>query len=111
MAAGADVARMNFSHGTHEQHGETYKNIRAAAASCGHHVAVLADLCGPKIRVGMFEGGALELVPGETVTVTVRDVLGTKGLIPSQYASLAKDVKGGDRILLDDGKLSLSVLE
>ena len=111
LAAGVDVVRMNFSHGTHEQHGEAYRNIRAAAATCGHHVAVLADLCGPKIRVGMFEGGAIELVPGETVTVTVRDVLGGKGLIPSQYVSLARDVKGGDRILLDDGKLALSVIE
>ncbi len=109
IAAGVDVFRLNFSHGTHASHGETYAAVREAAAEAGRPIAVLADLCGPKIRAGRFPGGAIELETGGTVTVTVRDVPGEAGLIPSEYAALADDVRPGDRILLDDGKLALRV--
>ncbi|HEY4220493.1 MAG TPA: pyruvate kinase, partial [Myxococcota bacterium] len=81
------------------------------SAQKNQHVAILGDLCGPKIRVGMFgHGGAVELVAGARVVVTTRDIEGTSDLIPSQYEHLAKDVKTGDRILLDDGKLELRVV-
>jgi pyruvate kinase len=109
IAAGVDVFRLNFSHGTHESHEATYRQIREAERRAGRMVAVLADLCGPKIRVGRFEGGAIELVDGERVTITVRPVEGRPGLIPSEYAGLAADAKPGNRILLDDGKLELRV--
>jgi pyruvate kinase len=109
IQAGANVFRLNFSHGTHEEHREVVERIRAAAGS--EPVALLADLCGPKIRVGRFAGGRVALDPGATVTVTTRDVEGGPGLIPSRYEALARDVKPGDRILLDDGLLELRVLK
>jgi pyruvate kinase len=109
--AGVDVFRLNFSHGTHELHAAAYARIRGAAESAGKHVAILADLCGPKIRVGKFAAGAIELQLGSKVVVTTREVEGTDGLIPSEYRALAQDVETGSRILLDDGKLELRVLE
>jgi pyruvate kinase len=109
VAAGVDVFRLNFSHGTHELHALAYANIRSAAEAAGRHLAILADLCGPKIRVGSFEGGSIELTAGAAVTVTTRDCTGAAGLIPSEYQALPTDVVTGDRVLLDDGKLELRV--
>ena len=109
IRAGVDVFRLNLSHGDHAGHGDVYQRIRAASSRAGEPVAVLADLCGPKIRVGRFRGGHIGLADGERVTVTTRDVVGDAGLIPSQYAALAEDVRPGDRILLDDGLLELRV--
>ena len=110
MQAGLDVVRMNFSHGTHEEHRAAYQAVRAAAAEAGRPVAVLADLCGPKIRVGLFPGGPVTLVEGRELTITTRQVPGTAELICSQYEALASDVRAGDRILLDDGAMELKVL-
>jgi pyruvate kinase len=109
IRAGVDVFRLNLSHGEHAEHEAAFRAVREAAARLGTHTAVLADLCGPKMRTGCFEGGRIEIVAGAPVTVTVRDVLGGPGLIPSQYDALASDVKTGDRILLDDGNLELRV--
>ncbi|PIW02357.1 MAG: pyruvate kinase, partial [Deltaproteobacteria bacterium CG17_big_fil_post_rev_8_21_14_2_50_63_7] len=109
IRAGVNVFRLNFSHGTHETHRQTYANIRAAAAECGEHIAILGDLCGPKIRAGHFEHDSIEIVEGQPVVVTVREVMGRDGLIPSEYKHLAKDVKAGDRILIDDGRKELRV--
>jgi pyruvate kinase len=111
IVAGVNVFRLNFSHGNQELHGENIARIRRVADKLGHNVAILGDLCGPKIRVGTFAGGGLELQNGAKVTVTTRDVEGGPGLIPSQYPDLARDVRLGDRILLDDGKLELRVVE
>ncbi len=108
VRAGVDVFRLNFSHGTHDEHRETYHRVRAATQSAPA-TAVLADLSGPKIRVGTFASGSIPLTAGEAVTVTTRDALGRPGLIPSQYEALADDVSAGDRILLDDGNLELVV--
>src|SRR5438874_4343352 len=107
--AGVDVLRLNLSHGDHGEHRVACERIRAAAGKLGEPVAVLADLCGPKIRVGKFRDGRIELHDDERVTVTTRDVVGVPGLIPSQYHALADDVRPGDRILLDDGLLELHV--
>jgi len=108
IAAGVNVFRLNLSHGDHADHRTAFGRIRAAAAT--RPVAVLADLCGPKIRVGRFPGGKIDLVPGERVVVTTRPgAAGAPGLIPSQYEPLARDVRPGDRILLDDGLLELRV--
>ena len=110
IAAGVDVFRLNFAHGSHESHAESMRAIKEAIARSGRHVAVMGDLCGPKIRVGHFEKGSIELVEGSRVTITVRKVMGHDGLIPSEYEELAKDVKPGDRILMADGTRELRVV-
>jgi pyruvate kinase len=98
VRAGVDVFRLNLSHGDHATHRTAYERIRAAQALVGEPVAVMADLCGPKIRVGRFQDGSIELTAGEAVTVTTREVGGRPGLIPSQYPALHQDVRPGDRI-------------
>jgi pyruvate kinase len=108
--AGVNVVRVNMSHGDEQTHRAAVQRVRRAAKRAGRHIGVLVDLCGPKIRVGSFEQSRIELETGETVVVTTRPVVGHTGLIPSQYRSLHKDVKAGERILLDDGKLALQVL-
>ena len=109
IEAGVDVFRLNMSHGDQAGHARTYRTVRDAAERVGKPVGILADLCGPKIRTGTFAGGSIDLVAGASVTVTTREVSGAPGLIPSQYADLANDVREGDRILLDDGNLELRV--
>jgi pyruvate kinase len=111
IAAGVDVVRINMSHGDHATHRKTIRQVRLASASAGRHVGVLMDLCGPKIRVGSFENGAIHLSTGDRVVVTTRKCLGRDGLIPSQYRLLHKDVAAGQHILLDDGRLCLRVVE
>jgi pyruvate kinase len=106
---GVNVFRLNMSHGDQAGHRETYMRVREAAGKLNKPVAVMADLSGPKIRVGAFEGGFVELKGGEEVIVTTRDVTGKPGLIPSRYGALANDVEIGSRILLDDGNLELRV--
>jgi pyruvate kinase len=110
IEAGVDVFRLNFSHGTQESHGATYARVRSAAESRLQPTAILADLSGPKIRVGDFPGGSILLEKGQRVTVTTRAVPGGGNLIPTHYEALARDVEEGDRILLDDGALALRVL-
>lgn len=106
--AGVDIFRLNMSHGDHESHRAAYETIRAATSSPAA-VGILADLSGPKMRVGRFEGGSVELIPGSSVTMTTRDVLGRPGIIPSQYDGLARDARPGCRVFLDDGFLELRV--
>ena len=109
IAAGVNVVRVNLSHGDAETHRITVQRVRRAARRAGLHIAILMDLCGPKIRVGKFQDGAIELLAGQRVTVTTRRCVGQSGLIPSQYRALHRDVQPGERILLDDGKLALRV--
>lgn len=109
VRAGVNVFRLNFSHGSHDEHRETYRRVRDATAELAPATAILADLAGPKIRVGRFAGGSITLKRGNRVRVTTRDALGRPGLIPTRYAALADDVEPGDRILLDDGNLELAV--
>lgn len=109
MAAGMDVARLNFSHGTHEEHAMRIQTLRRLAREMGHPLAVLLDLQGPKIRTGPLEGEAVELVAGRKIVMTTRQVVGTAERIPTTYEALARDVKVGDRILLDDGLMELRV--
>lgn len=109
IEAGVDVFRLNLSHGDHESHRRSHDRIREAAEEAGLPVAVLADLAGPKIRVGRFEGGSLSLEAGSRVIVTTRPGTGSRGVIPVDYAGLPGDVEPGDRILLDDGNLELRV--
>jgi pyruvate kinase len=109
VARGVGVFRLNMSHGTYDDHRALSQRVRAAAEKLGTEVAVFADLCGPKIRVGRFAGGHIELETGGSVVVTTRHVEGGPGLVPSQYEDLGQDVVAGDRILLDDGNLELRV--
>ncbi len=109
ILAGANVIRLNMSHGDHASHAQCYHHVRAIAADLAAPLAIVADLCGPKIRVGKFPDGEIALVGGSEVIVTTRHVLGGPNLIPSLYPELAKDVTAGDRILLNDGHLELQV--
>lgn len=112
VAAGMDCARLNFSHGDHEQHREMAKKVRHAAAKARRPLAILADLCGPKMRVGRFPDGPIELVEGTQFTLTnQQDVRGDTERVSVSYEPLPRDVAVGDEILLDDGLLKLRVLE
>ena len=107
-----DVARLNFSHGSHEEHARRFATIRAAAEACNKPVAILQDLCGPKIRCGRFPGATRELVAESIVTLT-EDVKGSPpappGEVPIAYEGLASDLQTGDVILVDDGRVVLTV--
>ena len=109
--AGVNVARMNLSHGSHEVHEEVYANVRRAAADAQQPVAVLVDLQGPKIRLGKFENGPHELAVGDTFTITTEEVVGTKELVGTTFKGLPQDVKPGDFLLIDDGKVKVQVLD
>jgi len=106
---GVNIFRLNMSHGEHSEHQESYQRIRRIAETCQKHIGILADLCGPKIRTGTFENESITLEKDEQVVVTMRDVVGRKGLICSQYKSLAQDVSEGQRIFLADGVMELVV--
>jgi pyruvate kinase len=109
MEAGADVFRLNFSHGQHDALTETVALIRQISRNRRRAVAILGDLQGPKIRTGMMRGDVMTLTSGESVVITTADVLGEDGVIPTTYKALPQDVSDGDRILLDDGLLELQV--
>jgi pyruvate kinase len=110
--AGMNVARLNFSHGSHEDHAKMLQVVRGEAERRGKAVAVLLDLQGPKIRVGKFANGQIELKPGAELTITTdTSVVGDDKRVSTSYAGLPLDVKSGDQILLDDGYLSLVVSE
>ncbi len=110
LLAGMDVARLNFSHGTHEAHAQSIERLRAASLKVRKAVGILADLQGPKIRTGKLEGGAIELKEGNELSITTDETfLGREGMVSTTYAHLAEDVNPGDRILLDDGLLELKV--
>lgn len=111
MDAGADVFRLNFSHGNHRQKTQVVADIRELSRRRRQAVAILGDLQGPKIRTGCMRDGAMTVTAGETVSITTDDVLGESGLIPSTYQSLPDDVKIDDQILIDDGLLELKVLD
>ena len=100
-----------MSHGSHEDHRRAYEHVRTAAAKLGQPTAVLVDLSGPKMRVGHFADGRIELPQNHCVTVTTRDVIGNSTLIPSQFAGLADAAHPGDHIMLDDGMIELEVTD
>ncbi len=110
MLRGMDVARLNFSHGTHAEHAVVIKRLRSVAAGLGRTVGILQDLQGPKIRTGLLHDRLpIALTKGQTLTITSRDVMGTAELIATTYAGLARDVRPGERILLSDGRIELVV--
>src|SRR5271157_1206159 len=110
MRLGMDVARLNFSHGTHEQHAVVIGRLRKVASELNRSICIMQDLQGPKIRTGRLASGApVALKKGQTVTITPNDVAGTTEIISTTYQNLADDVKPGERILLSDGKIELVV--
>lgn len=109
VAAGADVFRLNMSHGDHETHAESVRMIRAASLAAGRPIGILCDISGPKIRIGVFPEGPIDLVPDKTFTFSIESLDGTIDGVSVNYKHLTKDVKVGEHILLDDGILELVV--
>lgn len=108
--AGVDVARMNLSHGSYEVHEGVYANVRKATADSGRSVAVMVDLQGPKIRLGKFEAGPYNLEVGDIFKITTEDIIGNKEISSTTFKGLPQDVKEGDYLLIDDGKVRVKVL-
>ena len=111
IAAGMDMARLNLSHGSYEEHQARLDSVRDAAKKAGKAVAILVDLQGPKIRLARFESGPHDLARGDIFTITTDDIQGTKERVGTTYKGLPGDCKAGDRILIDDGKVTVEVIE
>lgn len=111
VKAGVDVFRLNFSHGKHEDHQEVINRITYINEKYGLHIGILADLQGPKLRVGEIKDNALELKTGDVVTFVDEPCIGTMEKIYMSYDRFAKDVEAGERVLVDDGKLVFEVIE
>ncbi|GAA1885278.1 pyruvate kinase [Streptantibioticus ferralitis] len=111
VEAGMDVARFNLSHGSHAEHEERYHRVRKAAEETGRSVGILVDLQGPKIRLGRFAEGPVLLERGDEFTITVDDIEGDRQICGTTYKGLAADVSRGERILVDDGRVTLEVTD
>ncbi|MEY2814816.1 MAG: hypothetical protein RIS05_564 [Actinomycetota bacterium] len=111
IAAGMNMARLNLSHGGYDEHQNRLDRVRQAAAEAGAPIAILVDLQGPKIRLARFKDGPHDLSRGDIFTITTDDVEGTKERVGTTYKGLPGDCKTGDRILIDDGKVTVEVLE
>ncbi len=110
MRAGMDVARLNFSHGSYDFYRELIANIRRLNEELGLNTAILADLQGPKLRVGEMENGPIDLPDGSELVITTEPVKGRPGLVSTTYTQFPQDVKPGEIALLDDGKIRLEVV-
>ena len=111
IEAGMNMARLNLSHGGYDEHQNRLDRVREAAKAAGQPVAILVDLQGPKIRLARFANGPHELERGDIFTITVDEVEGTKERVGTTYKGLPGDCKPGDRILIDDGKVTVEVVE
>ena len=109
--AGMNMARLNLSHGGHDEHQKRLDLVRAAAKKANKEVAILVDLQGPKIRLGRFSSGPHELFRGDAFTITTDDIAGTKDKVSTTYKGLPGDCKAGDAIMIDDGKVSVQVVQ
>jgi pyruvate kinase len=109
--AGMNMARLNLSHGSYEEHQARLDEVRAAAKEAGKAIAILVDLQGPKIRLGRFESGPHDLARGDIFTITTDEISGTKERVGTTYKGLPGDCKPGDRIMIDDGKVTVEVIE
>ncbi len=110
IRSGMDIARLNLSHGTLEEHARYIKDVRAQSKRAGSKTAILIDLPGPKYRIGRLAGGQTELKKGDRVYLTTEDIEGNGGLLPVTLPNLARDIKTGDTVILDDGAIELKVL-
>ncbi|MFI0445259.1 pyruvate kinase [Actinomadura sp. 6N118] len=111
VEAGIDVARLNMSHGEHAVHEQVFHRLRAAAEATGRGVGILADLQGPKIRIGRFPDGPVRLTLGDEFTITTEDIPGNRREVSTTYQGLPGDVSPGDTVLIDDGRVALEVAE
>jgi pyruvate kinase len=109
IKAGMNVARLNFSHGTHEEHRTMIQAIRKVSARMNKTIPILQDLQGPKLRVGKIKNGSVQLKKGNCITITTEKIIGDENIISTTYPYLSKDVQPGDTILLDDGLIQLKV--
>lgn len=110
IEAGMDVARVNFSHGDYETHRQAVEDVRRASADTKKPIAIIADLSGPKIRLGEIENGGVEVPSGSRIRITSKEVVGSASLVGTNYADLPKDVLPGTTIYIDDGNLEFTVL-
>ena len=110
IRAGMNVARLNFSHGTYDQHKARYDDLRAAARELNRPLAILQDLQGPKIRVGLVEGTGVPIAAGEMITIAHSHERSRKGFLTTEYEFFEKDVRSGEDILIDDGQIRLTAL-
>ncbi|MCI0384952.1 pyruvate kinase [Streptomyces sp. CNQ085] len=111
IEAGMNVARFNMSHGSHAEHEERYHRLRKASRETGRAIGVLADLQGPKIRLGTFADGPVELVRGDEFTITTEDVPGDRTICGTTYKGLPGDVSKGETVLINDGNVALQVID
>lgn len=111
IEAGMNIARLNFSHGSHKEHGKRIAVLRQAAAELGKHLGIMLDTMGPEIRIGVFKSGKALLQEGAEVILTTEDVQGDNTLIPVSYKELPKYLQKGDTVLIADGAINLEVLE
>ena len=111
VSSGMDVARINFSHGTHDEICSLISRVRKVSSETGNPIAILGDIAGPKIRIGELEKESITIRAGEELTITTREVIGTAGLVSTTYPDLMSDVDKGNRILIDDGRIELVVTE
>ena len=107
IQAGMDVARLNFSHGSHEEHLGVIRNMREASKQTGEAITALQDLSGPKIRTGVVQNHSVELKEGQRFIFTIDDIVGDSTRVSTTYHALPKDVRKGDTILVDDGKIKV----
>lgn len=110
IRAGADVFRLNFSHGTQDEHARRIGWVRAASEQAGRAVAILQDIQGPKMRIGQLDGGSVWLAEGAELTITTEPMVGSAERLSTTYPALPTDVRPGDRLLLADGRIALRVL-
>lgn len=111
LDAGMDVARLNFSHGTHADHRAAVEHLREVSEAAGKPISILADLQGPKIRLGEFADPPVQWRTGDRVVITSDDITGTAGRVSCTYRQLPAEVRPGDRLLIDDGKVAVEVTE
>ncbi|MFM7021429.1 MAG: pyruvate kinase [Flavobacteriales bacterium] len=107
---GVDVCRLNFSHGDYDFHGNHIKNIREVAKELNTHIAILADLQGPKLRIGVMENEGADIKAGDLITITTKECIGTASKVFMTYATFPQDVNVGEKILIDDGKITVKVV-
>ncbi len=110
IEAGANVLRLNFSHGTHNDHLKRIQTIREISTETGYHVAMLQDLQGPKIRIGLMKDGGMEIKDGQQLTITTEEIEGNNQRVSTVYKEIVNDVSAGDTILIDDGNIELKTI-
>ena len=111
IVAGMDIARLNLSHGEYSAHEKVYRAVRQASDATGHAVGILVDLQGPKIRTGRFADGPVTLHVGDRFTITTDDILGDRHRVSTTFKGMPGDVRTGDLLLVDDGKVTLRAVE